>query len=225
MEQLIAALESDGRLQLGEQGLMLADDDQLPVPESIRDAVLLRLDNLPEAARRLAEAAAVAGESFSLDQVIELAGSDEGLAALLESHILIETSPGQAAFHHALTREAIYQEIIWTRRRTLHRTLAQRLNADGVAPEVVATHWLAAQENDEARDALVAASQHACHIHAYRDASAFGTQALELWPEGYDEESRLMVLDQLGNCAQLSGMMPEAVRAWREAAGTSNARS
>jgi ATP/maltotriose-dependent transcriptional regulator MalT len=82
----------------------------------------------------------------------------------------------------------------------------------------VANHWLAAQETGEARDALVDAAQHACQIHAYRDAAGFGNQALELWPEGQDEESRLAVLDQLGNCAQLSGMLPEAVRAWREAA-------
>jgi DNA-binding CsgD family transcriptional regulator len=218
VEQLIAALESDGRLQQAEHGLKLADNDQLPVPESIRDAVLLRLDNLPEPARRLAEAAAVAGESFSLDQVIELAGGGEGLEALLERRILTETSPGQAAFHHALTREAVYQEIIWTRRRALHRALAQRLSGEEVAPEVVASHWLAAQENDEARDALVSAAQHACQIHAYRDAAGFGDQALEMWPEGHDEESRLAVLDRLGNCAQLSGMLPEAVRAWREAA-------
>jgi DNA-binding CsgD family transcriptional regulator len=218
VEQLVAALESNGRLQVGEQGFKLADDDQLTVPESIRDAVLLRLDNLPESARRLAEAAAVAGESFSLEQVIELAGSSEGLEALLERRILTETSAGQAAFHHALTREAVYQEIIWTRRRALHRSLAQRMRDVGAAPEVVANHWLAAQESDEARDALVDAAQHACQIHAYRDAAGFGNQALEMWPEGHDEESRLAVLERLGNCAQLSGLLPEAVRAWREAA-------
>jgi DNA-binding CsgD family transcriptional regulator/exonuclease VII small subunit len=218
VEQLIAALESDGRLQPGEQGLQLADDDQFPLPESIRDAVLLRLDNLAEPARRLAEAAAVAGESFSLEQVIELARGDDGLEALLERRILTETSPGQAAFHHALTREAVYQEIIWTRRRGLHRALAQRLSDEGAPAEIVANHWLAAQETDEARDALVEAAQHACHIHAYRDATGFGDQALEMWPEGHDEETRLAVLDRLGNCAQLSGLLPEAVRAWREAA-------
>jgi predicted ATPase len=137
VEQLMAALDSDGRLQPGEQGLKLADDDQLPVPESIRDAVLLRLDNLPDPARRLAEAAAVAGESFSLEQVIELAGSDQGLEALLVRRILAETSPGQAAFHHALTREAVYQEIIWTRRRALHRALAQRLRTGGRGQSLV----------------------------------------------------------------------------------------
>jgi DNA-binding CsgD family transcriptional regulator len=218
VEQLIAALESDSRLQQGDRGLKLADDDQLPMPESIRDAVLLRLDNLPEPARRLAEAAAVAGESFPLEQVIELADTGKGLEALLERRIFTETSPGQAAFHHALTREAVYHEIIWTRRRALHRALAQRLSAEGAAPEVVANHWLAAGETYEARDALVDAAQHACHIHAYRDAAGFGNQALEMWPEGHDEESRLAVLDRLGNCAQLSGLLPEAVRAWREAA-------
>ncbi|HET9221091.1 MAG TPA: response regulator transcription factor, partial [Roseiflexaceae bacterium] len=43
-------------------------------------------------------------------------------------------------------------------------------------------------------------------------------RALELWPDGADDSGRLNVLEQLGHCAQLCGMLAEAARAWREAA-------
>src|SRR6185295_15935445 len=119
---------------------------------------------------------------------------------------------------HALTREATYNDISWARRRTLHRQLGERLEALGAPPQVVAQHWLAANEPERARAALLAAAEQACAIHAYRDAADAAQRALELWPEGAEDARRLDVLDQLGQCAQLCGMLPEAARAWREVA-------
>jgi DNA-binding NarL/FixJ family response regulator len=65
---------------------------------------------------------------------------------------------------------------------------------------------------------LLAAAEQACSIHAYRDAAAAAQRALELWPDGAEDAQRLDVLDQLGQCAQLCGMLSEAARAWREVA-------
>src|SRR5262249_33103074 len=114
--------------------------------------------------------------------------------------------------------EAIYGDISWVRRRALHRQMAEHLQAAGAAPLTIAQHWLAAKEPDRGRMALLAASEQACAIHAYRDAAAAAQRALELWPDGAEDTRRLGVLDQLGRCAQLCGMLPEAVRAWREVA-------
>ena len=93
-----------------------------PVPETIRDAVLLRTAGLSAEGRAAAEAAAVAGAEFALDLVAGLCdelGSPTGLIA--------ETEPGRAAFRHALVRGAIYEDIQWLRRRELHASLAERL--------------------------------------------------------------------------------------------------
>ena len=43
----------------------------------------------------------------------------------------------------ALTREAVRSEILWTRRRELHRRIAERLAAERSDPELVAEHWQA----------------------------------------------------------------------------------
>ena len=55
-------------------------------------------------------------------------------------------------------------------------------------------------------------------VHAYRDAAAAARTALEIWPEGEDEQARLDVLEELGRCAQLCGELGEAGRAWEEVA-------
>ena len=218
VEELAGALALCGRLRPSNAGLELAPGTDLPIPDTLRDAVLLRLDGLPDRALRLLHLAGVAGREFDMALVAELAGSTDGFDTLLERGLLVEVDPGRGAFRHALTREAIYGDISWVRRRALHRQMAERLQAEGAAPLAIAQHWLAAKEPDRARAALLAAAEHACMIHAYRDAADAAQRALELWPDGVDEARRLAVLDQLGHCAQLCGMLPEAARVWREVA-------
>jgi predicted ATPase/DNA-binding NarL/FixJ family response regulator len=218
VRELAGTLATRGQLRLGEGGIELAPGADMPIPDTLRDAVLLRLDGLPEQALRLLQLAAVAGREFDTALVAELAGGADGLEALLERGLLVEGEPGRGAFRHALTREALYGDISWMRRRALHRQMAERLEADGAPPLAVAQHWLAAKEPERARDALLVASAQACAIRAYRDATDAAQRALELWPDGADEAQRLDVLDQMGQCAQLCGMLPEAARAWREVA-------
>lgn len=218
VEELGGALTVRGRLRRGAGGLEQAPGVGLPIPETLRDAVLLRLEGLPDHARRLIELAAVVGRDFDQGLVAELAGGEEGLDDLFARGLLVEGERAQASFRHALTREAVYEEISRARRRTLHRQVAERLEATGTAPQMVAEHWLAASDSERARAALIAAARTSCDVHAYRDAADAAQRALELWPEAVDEAERLEVLDQLGHCAQVSGMLAEAARAWSEVA-------
>jgi len=218
VEELAGALAIRGCLRASEAGIELTAGMQLPIPDTLRDAVLLRLDGLPESGLRLLELAAVAGCKFDMVLVEALAGSADGFDALLERSLLVEVEPGRAAFRHALTREAIYRDISWVRRRTLHRQIAAGLEAEGAPPQAIAEHWLAAREPDRARAALLLATRASCEIHAFRDAADAAQRALDLWPDAVDEAWRLDVLDQLGHCAQLCGMLPEAARTWREVA-------
>ncbi|HET9494744.1 MAG TPA: AAA family ATPase [Chloroflexia bacterium] len=222
VRELAGALALRGRLVASDAGVELAPGQDMPIPDTLRDAVLLRLDGLPDPALRLLHLAAVAGREFDLAMVAELGGdvegSTEGFDTLFERGLLVEAEPGRGAFRHTLTREAVYGDISWVRRRALHRRLAEHLQAEGAAPLTVAEHWLAAQEPERARAALLAASEQACTIHAYRDAASAAQRALELWPDGAEEDSRIDVLDRLGQCAQISGMPAEAARAWSEVA-------
>jgi DNA-binding CsgD family transcriptional regulator len=221
VEELCVALATPDRLRTrraSQVDVALASKAQLPIPDTLRDALLLRLDGLPDAAARLLELAAVTGREVDLLAVEELAGTLAGLDALFARGVLTEVTPGRAAFRHALTREAIYLDIPWTRRRALHRQVAAYLERQGAPPQTIAEHWLQAKELALARVAWLNAAQEASAIHAYRDAVVAAQRALELWPDNLDRAQRLDLLDQLGHYAQLCGVLPEAARAWREAA-------
>lgn len=218
VEELAAGLGESGRLHDGPDGLALADEAELPLPDTLRDAVLLRADGLSDAGRDALEAAAVVGVQVDLDLAEGLVGTAAGLTELIERGLLLEASAGQAGFRHALTREAVYSEVPWPRRRALHRRVAADLEASGAPAAVVAEHWLAGREFERARRALLTAATGSCAVHAYRDAAQALRRALELWPEDGEESGRFAALDRLGSCAQVAGDTAGAVRAWAEAA-------
>jgi len=73
VEELAATLVKSNRLQAGSKGLELISGQDLPVPDTLRDAVLLRLDGLSDEATQILEIAAVAGPQFDLEFLLELA--------------------------------------------------------------------------------------------------------------------------------------------------------
>ena len=99
----------------------------------------------PAQARATAEAASVAGTRFDVELVAAL-GWEAGLDELLASGLIVELEPGRAAFRHPLARDAIYEDVPWLRRRSLHRELAAALEARGGGQAEVAAHWLAARD-------------------------------------------------------------------------------
>jgi DNA-binding NarL/FixJ family response regulator len=216
IEELANALSTSRYIRAGQSGLELIPGHDVPIPETLRDAVLLRLDGLSAPARKLLEVAAVLGLEFDPALAGELAEGEEALDELFERNWIAEANAGRAVFRHALTHEAIYNQIPWTRRRTWHRDVAMLLAAQNAPPEILAEHWLAAREPDLARQALLEFARKSCSVHAYRDAAGAIQRALELWPRGVEEARRLEVLDQLGYCSQLSGLLNDAIRAWRE---------
>jgi DNA-binding CsgD family transcriptional regulator len=211
VEELVATLRAESMLAPGPGGLELRSGGAVPVPDTVRDAVLLRVEQLDEPAREALGAAAVAGRRFALDVLDELGVTTdfEHAAAL---GLVIEIEPGVAAFRHTLVREAVYADVPWPRRRDLHRGVAQALE-NRVAPQrLVAEHRLAAGDRDGARAALVAAADASCAVHAYRDAGLALRKAIELVP--HDDDVRLELTERLARCAERAGELREAVGLW-----------
>jgi DNA-binding NarL/FixJ family response regulator len=221
VNELGSALAASGRLQAGPDGLELLEGEDVPLPDSVRDAVLLRAAGLSDGARAAVLTAAVAGQTFDPELVTAVAGLPEWPDELLRLGIVAEAAPGRMAFRHALVREAFYGEVPWTRRVALHRAVAQRLGATHAAPLVVAEHWALGRQPEQARASLLVAAEAFCAVHAYRDAERTTRRALELWPEERDEGeggARLDVLERLAGCAELAGDLAEAGTIWREVA-------
>lgn len=217
--ELVAALNARNALRPGQRGLELAERDELPVPDSIREAVLVGVSDLSPEAREAAETAAVAGQQLDLGLAAELAPA-AGLAELVEAGLLEERGSGTASFRHALAQEALYAEVPWIRRRDLHRQLAEALEASGGRSLEIAGHWRGAGNEARAREALLAAAQESESIHAHRDAMRAAREALELWPGEESQELRSETLRRYGRCAELAGEIGEATKAWRELAAS-----
>jgi DNA-binding CsgD family transcriptional regulator len=216
--ELALALRDSGRLAYRDGTVTLAGPDAAPVPEGIREAVLLRASRLAEDERGLLEAAAVAGTEFDVDAVVAAAGAAAWPDGFTGSGLLAEARDGRAAFRHPLTQEAAYSDIPWSRRRRLHRALAAALAARDAAPALIAAHHLAARDFADAREALLAAAEEHYAVHAYRDAARTLRTALEHWPAGEQDDGRLAAIDRLARCAEMCSEYADAVMLLRELA-------
>jgi DNA-binding CsgD family transcriptional regulator len=218
VEELAFALRDAGRLAYHDGTVALAGPGDAPVPDGIREAVLLRASRLTDEERAMLAAAAVAGTDFDTDTVLAVAGVATWPDGFTGSGLLTEARDGRAAFRHPLTQEAAYADIPWSRRRRLHRAMASTLEGQAAAPALIATHHLAARDFEPARQALLAAAEEHCAVHAYRDAARALRTALEHWPPDEQDGARLSVIDRLARCTEMCSEYAEAVTLLRELA-------
>src|SRR5690242_14469299 len=98
------------------------------IPRSIHDAVQRRTEYLSEAARHVLTLAAVAGRHFDFVLLQLLTSFDEQqlllvMKELVSAQLVVEVSSEQFAFRHALTRQAIYIQLLARERSMLHRSI------------------------------------------------------------------------------------------------------
>lgn len=215
VEELAGALLAAGSLVPGVRGLELQGGIDLPLPESVRDVVRMRLEVLSDQAVATLQAAAVIGREADLGLLAEL-GEDAGVDEAVEHGFLI-AGPGVVRFRHDLTREAVYSDTPWPRQRTLHARAATILPTRApVPPQVVAEHWLAAGSPATARPLLIDGATSAVGLHAHRDATQMLRAALEVWPIDEDPPERHAALRQLALSARACGELADSARAWEE---------
>jgi len=170
------------------------------LPEGLRQLLRRRLEGLPSEARRVLEAASVAGKAFTVAAVA--AGSQalvedveavcEGLAAqqhLLEDVGLREwpdgTSGGRYRFQHALYQQVLYEQIGTARRGQLHRRIGERLEAGygartGEIAAQLAVHFERGGETSQAVHYWQQAADNAAKRNAHHEASTALTKGLAL---------------------------------------------
>ncbi|HEX9844226.1 MAG TPA: AAA family ATPase, partial [bacterium] len=114
------------------------------IPDTLQDALMARLDQLP-APKEVAQLGAVLGREFTYELVRSIARRDgASLRAALDQLVAAELlyqrgRPPKAryVFKHALIRDAAYASLLKSTRQQLHQRTAQVLEAQ--FPEMVAT--------------------------------------------------------------------------------------
>ena len=213
----------------------------LDVPETLHALIAARLDALPPAERELLQAAAVLGQTFTVERVAAFTGQGETavrglLGSLVRKEFLsIESDPlsperGQYGFLQALMRKVAYDTLPRRERKERHLRAAHQLktswphDADEII-EVVAAHYVeayraapddpdAAEIRTDARRALERAGLRAASLAANADAQRYFEQAAELSEEPL---VRAELLERAGDMAFSAGAHEAAAAHYQQA--------
>jgi DNA-binding CsgD family transcriptional regulator/tetratricopeptide (TPR) repeat protein len=184
-------------------GAVAAGGDPADLPPSLADVLLSRVDALTANAQKLLRTVSVAGRAVSDGLLAEVAGLDEAelygaLRETVDGHLLVvdPTGPGYA-FRHALTRDAVYEDMLPGERVRLHAAYGAALDRDPALggddeadPSALAYHWYAAFDLPRALPASVRAAARATAAGAPAEALRLLERALEIWPRVSDARER-----------------------------------
>jgi len=151
------------------------------IPETLHDSLMARLDRLGEA-KEVAQLAAVIGPEFSYELLQLITEIPEyelrtALTKLTDAELIYARGfPPEATyqFKHALIRDTAYDALLKSRRRELHRLVADTIDKTFAAlreqAEVLAHHWTEAGETELAITQWSKAGEAAQARNAFREA-------------------------------------------------------
>jgi DNA-binding CsgD family transcriptional regulator len=188
VEEVLKSLIVTGDIYLTGQGWDRKPVSELRIPRSVQGAVQQRVAQLTPAARQVLSLAAVAGRRFDFALLQELSGHNEqGLLGLIKeliaAQLVVSESSERFAFRHALTRQAIYTDLLERERKYLHQMIAESIErryAD--SPDIhvadLAYHFYKAEVWTKALQYCVRAGERAQALYTPRAVIDHLTQAL-----------------------------------------------
>ena len=191
--EILSDLGETGRLRIVERRWSFDGSPASAVPPAVRGALGARLARLDDAAKALAEVAAVAGRGFDAELLRETTGWLESavldaLGTLTDRRIVAERttgSGGEYAFTHSFFQAVVYDAIPPASRARRHRRIAQVMTQlyeeqrDDVAA-ALALHWERGGEPELAAAEYVRAARRALSVYAQEEAAAHAERALAL---------------------------------------------
>jgi DNA-binding CsgD family transcriptional regulator/tetratricopeptide (TPR) repeat protein len=173
-------------------------DGRGAAPDTLRDALMLRVEELSQAAQEVLRLVAV-GQRLDHPLLTETGGLEEralrdALRDAIDAHILV-ADDDRYRYRHALLREVVEDDLLPGERAALQLTLAQALerrvdeSAGAVLTAAVAHHFAAAGAQPEALAWSVRAATAAERVYAAGETLALLERALELWSRVPDAEA------------------------------------
>ncbi|MET8146844.1 AAA family ATPase [Actinoplanes sp. NPDC049668] len=175
-----------------EQFAASGDPGCADIPHSLRDLLLSRVDQLPEASQQLLRVAAVGGTRFGHELLSRVAGVDDAelepaLRAVVAAQLIVVDADDGYEFRHALVREAVHDDLLPGEHTRLHARYAEAVEAEpqlvaaGRAPAEIAHHWYAAHDYARALTSAKLAANAAGRRYAYAEQARLLERVLELW--------------------------------------------
>lgn len=228
LEELVGSLIDAGSLVTAGNGWRFDHEVPINLPETVEAVVLARIDRLDPASHRVLTAASALGRTFGLPLLHEVVRQEstvvESIKELQRVDLVQETRRWPQAeyrFKHALIQEAAYRTIPSERRTLLHRAAADWLTSRRVDREessaLLAHHWLAAGEIDQAIPALQRAGDQARREHALDEAIEHYRLLLTVLENRGEKHSMALTLFKLGQALHSSLRFSEAIEAFERA--------
>jgi adenylate cyclase len=239
VEEIVRSLVTSGVLVRDDGGWRCtAERGALAIPATLHGLLLSRVDRLAAGTRQVLQTAAVLGPAFEqplLDAVAPDAGAE--LGRLVEADLLRPSGAGahgaRYQFAHALVQEAVYGNLLQSRRAELHERAARALEAiAGALPsrlsdlEALGHHWSFTADKEKGGRYLMIAGDRARSVYANDDAIRYYERAGQtLAACAWCEAQVRVVRERLGDLYALTARQAEAlahyqtVRADAEASG------
>ncbi len=227
LEELLEALAASEQLQLRQDAWQISPDIRPRLPPSVTTAILERFVRLPAVDQEVLCYAAVIGRIFDFPLLATLCQLDERqLAAVLRRAVNAQlisevnyTQPFLPAhkeqeryqFRHALTREAIYEQMLASERRLRHQRVAETLESlatgaplSGAAPaiqrdnfaQLLAEHYWLAGLPAKARAHALHEAERASRLFAFREERYYLNMVQMSLPE--ESLERFQLLERIG---------------------------
>jgi DNA-binding CsgD family transcriptional regulator/predicted negative regulator of RcsB-dependent stress response len=192
LKSLIATGEITDKEGVWERTLLFGTHTHFPfIPRSVHDTVYQRTKQLSVPARQVLTLAAVSGRRFDLtivQQIMHIGELDlfAWMKELVAAQLVMEEAADQFVFRHALTRQAVYSELLTGERRTLHRTIAETIEKRVFPSSILdaqlidlAYHFYAGEVWSKAVEYGQRAGERTLNLYAPRAAVEHFTQALD----------------------------------------------
>lgn len=162
------------------------------IPETLQDSLIAKLDRL-QGAKDILQIGAAIGREFREDLIAAVTSMNRvhlrtKLDELIQGDLLSRQSPRSGTIYvykHALMRDAAYETILHSRRRVIHRRVAETLEVHFPAlaesqPELLAQHWQRDSDILKSIQYWIRAGKWAAERSAPAEADAHLRQALRL---------------------------------------------
>jgi len=187
-----------------ERGEVTGDETAV---RTVGEAIRTRLSLLTPEVRTVADVAATIGDTFTVEEIADVCGSDEstvfaGLATLLDRNLVAERAGAsfEYGFTHALIASVIYEATGSDARTARHRRAAGVLErtrgSDGRSLPLIAGHWESGGEPGLARATYLRAARASLQRFARDEAVALAQSALALAPPDDERFAALLVISQ-----------------------------
>ena len=191
----------------------------ISVPDTLTGVITARLDRLDEASKRLTQTASVIGREFLFDILSDVYENipvlEDSLLNLQRRELIWEKSRLPKRFYsfkHVLTQETAYASLLLSKRRELHRRVAERLEmVDPQSVNDIARHFLEAHDEKRALPYLIEAGDRAARAYSTQEAISYFKEALKVLNDVQNLDLARRAFEGLGRALTFANNIPATV--------------